>query len=100
MNNIKKFRSKKGLSQESLGSYLGIGRAGMCYLENKNNLISKKNAKILCEVLNCSEIELNGMNNFAIYPKTEEDNKYLIKLLCTNLQDSELSNKILKLLGE
>lgn len=100
MNNIKKYRSEKGLSQAELGSYLNVSRAGMCYIEKKDGVVAKKTAKILCDVFGCTEVELNGMSCLSIIPETESDKKYLIKTLCKTLEDAELSKKITNLLSE
>ena len=58
MNNIRKYRLKKGLNQTDLAKLSGVSRNTISSLENYVYYPTVKNAFLLCKVLGCSAEEL------------------------------------------
>jgi DNA-binding XRE family transcriptional regulator len=82
-NNVRKLRGQAGLSQIELAKLIGVTRYTIIQLEASDNekVITKRLADKLCEVFNCSLIELYGMSIFRIPLETEEDKMKVIEML-------------------
>ena len=78
-NNLAKYRGKHGLTQEQLGSKLGITKAGVSCLEKGK--LSPKTAQKCAEILGENRFALLGTDVLKELPKTEEDKAILIEII-------------------
>lgn len=102
MNNIKKFRGLLGISQQELGEKVGLTKASICLLERPEcHSITEANAIKISKVLNCSVIELYGMDNLKFRPKDDTQKIQLIKIIYDAIENDEIRNNLMKeLVGE
>lgn len=94
MKNIKKFRALKNIEQVELAKLLGISRTSLSYFENGIVEPRKKTFKKMCEIFNCSEIELYGSKLFKALPETEKDILEVLKILSYLSPTAELQEAI------
>ena len=78
-NNLVKYRSKHGFTQEKLGEKLGVTKATISYIEK--NRLSAKQAQKCAKILNENVFNILGLDAFKIIPKTEEDKNILIETI-------------------
>lgn len=97
MNKVKLLRGRLGITQTNLAKQIGISRPFLAAIENNINLLTLNVAEKLSKVFNCSIYELFEENSFVKYPDKDEDKLYLIKLLASNLKDSEVKDYIMAL---
>ena len=74
MNNIKKLRSKKGMTQTEFCAKCGLARTYISFLENGNKKISLDAAHRMSSVLECSIFELLGDNQISQLIPYDENN--------------------------
>lgn len=96
MNNIKKFRGLKGISQKELADKIGVKRCMITYFEQCNGTISVKRAKQICQVLGCSLVDLYGVENFKVKPETDSEKMKVIKMLYESLNNKSLIEDIIE----
>lgn len=82
-NNIRKLRGEMGLSQIELAEKIGVTRYTIIQLESTETekVITERLAEKLCEVFNCSMVELYGWSIFRIPLKTEEEKQKVIEMI-------------------
>lgn len=62
MNNLKKIRKEKQLTQQQLADLLNVSQKQVSRLEREENPLNANQIIKLCEVLNCSADYLLGIN--------------------------------------
>ena len=84
MNNIKLYRGRKGLSQETLASMLGMSRTNLTYIETgKNKNFITETVEQMSEILEVTPCKLLGDANLRFAPQNDDDVDYMIKVLKT-----------------
>jgi DNA-binding XRE family transcriptional regulator len=74
MNNIKKFRGKKQLSQKDLADMLGVSRTTIISAENTPGYcLSEENARKLADIFGCSVFEFVDIMELLPYKPTKTD---------------------------
>ena len=87
MNNIKKYRGLKNITQKDFAEMLGMTRPGLSFVESGNaKNINEKRLNKMSEILNVSAIKLLGMDVFKQIPNNKDDIEYLIEML-NNLKE-------------
>ena len=87
MNNIKKYRGLKNITQKDFAEMLGMTRPGLSFVESGNaKNINGKRLNKMSEILNVSTIKLLGMDVFKQIPNNKDDIEYLIEML-NNLKE-------------
>lgn len=81
MNNLRKIRKKKGLTQQELADMVGVSRQLICYMEKGKYNITNSIIKKMSKALEISPVEIMGVDNFKFMPKTEEEKEYVIKIV-------------------
>lgn len=94
MKNIKKFRTLKNIDQKDLAKLLGVSRTSLSYFENGVVQPREKTFKKMCDIFECTEIELYGTEVFRTKPKTEKDILDILKALSYLSPNAELQEAI------
>lgn len=100
MNNIKKLRSKKGMTQTEFCAKCGLARTYISFLENGNKKISLDAAHRMSSVLECSIFELLGDDLFYVNPSNDEERLEVISFLVENLDNETLKEMFYDIIGK
>lgn len=101
MQNLRKYRGRAGLTLQQLADKTQTSRVWLNHLElsEDNVKITEERLNKLCEILNCTPIELYGLNNLFIKPQTDKDIVALIAELLNIAKDKEsVMNEMLKII--
>lgn len=99
MNNIKKYRGMFDMTQEELAKAVGVTRTLVIYWENPEyHNLKLKQAKKIAKIFDCSVIDLYGLDNFKIVPKTDEERLKVIEMLYNEIESEETKEKLWDLL--
>lgn len=91
MIRIKMYRGKVGLTQQELADKVGIDRPYLSLIESRNNSkISETLLEKIAKVLNCTPIQLCGLDSIKFEIKNSNDVKFLILLLVEKLKKEEI----------
>lgn len=95
MIRIKMYRGKAGLTQQELADKVGIDRSYLSLIESRNNSkISESLLEKIATVLNCTPIQLCGLDSIRFEIKNSDDIKFLILLLVKKLNKEETNGII------
>ena len=89
-NNLKMYRGKIGLSQKELAEKLELPRTTITKAENGDSFLTKSTMEKVCEIFNCTPIDLLGEDCLRIAPKNDVERLKLINLLSKKIQDQNL----------
>lgn len=82
MNNAKKLRGAKSLTQTEFAQMLGISRQALISIENGNTKnLSRRKMQIICNYLETTPVKFLGEDNLRYLPETIEDIDFIINLL-------------------
>lgn len=100
MINIKKYRGLIGITQEELSQKVNLSRQFVCFLESDEcKKMTYETASKISKVLNCSVLDLYGLDNLIIKPENDEESIKFIRLLVESLiKNEELKTKLTELL--
>ena len=90
MLNIKKLRGKLGISQQELADKIGVSRASVNWWESPDcESVTPRIQVVLCDIFNCSPLDLYGSDNFKIKPQTNEERRRMISYIENDMTDEE-----------
>lgn len=78
-NNLAKYRGKHNLTQEQLGSLLGVSKAAISYIEKYK--INFKMATKIAKVLNENVFDIMGTDVLKALPTNETDKNIIIEAI-------------------
>lgn len=90
MLNIKKLRGTLGISQQDFADKIGVSRASVIWWESPEcGSLTPRIQAVMCEIFNCSPIDLYGADNFKIKPKNNEERRRMIAYINEEMTDEE-----------
>ena len=101
MNNIKKWRAIRNMTQTELSNKCNLARTYISFLEQSDprRKLTKDTIEKLTRCLNCSAPELLGEDLFYYLPENDKERIDTMLILINSIENADLKQKLLEILG-